>query len=147
KGLAGLIVEYNSTMRRKKGKTVPEPDSHLWLPAWPAFSSSDPPSINPLAATPLNPQELAYIQNTFELLQQRLTRYAPGLLSVEVDGQAMGEFDIQTQKTLRLRVPNSASTIEVYGHDDEGPLLLAVFSVAHITSAVVGRTVTFLLSP
>jgi hypothetical protein len=157
KGWAGLIAAHNSTMHRKKGKMLPDPDSSLKLPQWPAspppqsdglpaLPSSAPPSTDPFATTPLSPQELDDIKNSFQLLQRRVTRYSPGLLSVDVDGKRLGEFDIRTQQTLRLRVPNYASNIEVYGRDDEGPLLLAVFSVASIASSAVGRTVTFLLS-
>jgi hypothetical protein len=95
---------------------------------------------------PLTPEAMTNIEATLQHEQRRRAQYQPGLLSISVDGEPVGEFDVQRQEALRLRISRTAASVEVYGRDAEGPLLLAVFPVAGVGVYEARRTMTVLLS-
>ena len=129
---------------------LPDPDTHLEIPALPGMdgteSGADMSASDAGTFSPLTPEEIAHIEASLQLQQRRCEQYRPGLLQVCVDGEPVGAFDVRTRETWRLQLPRWASSVEVYGHDAEGPLLLAVSPIAGVAPYEMGRTVQFLLA-
>ena len=129
---------------------LPDPDTHLGIPALPGVDGTEGGTEmhagDAGTFSPLTPEEIAHVEASLQLQQRRREQYRPGLLHVCVDGEPVGTFDVQARETWRLRLPRWASSVEVYGHDAEGPLLLAGLPVAGVAPYEVGRTVQFLLA-
>lgn len=136
-GLARLVHEYNSTYSRGNNMRLDDPDNKLGSPRFgddfqdPTGDGGEPPDpedrFNP---TPLTPDEMAYIKHSFERNQRRRKNYRSNRLRVYVDGEEAEVFshDYFVEPFL---VPQTASCIEVFGEDEEGELLLAVFPLSY----------------
>lgn len=103
------------------------PDERLELPHF--FISDDHDDPNGSSRTPpnLSADDLRAID---ALLAQEATRRRAARASffrVLVDGAERAEIEDGQSATARLRVDEGAEVIEVYGEDQEGPLLLATY--------------------
>jgi hypothetical protein len=82
---------------------------------------------NRFAPAPLSRTTIACMQRSLVRNQLRRTAYRGGRLRAFADGEACWQFDADVEVYRPFRVPLSASNIEIYGEDDAGNLLLAVF--------------------
>lgn len=80
---------------------------------------------------PLSSVELKDLRHSLsEALQrdlQRITAYRGGDLSVHVNGKAYGPLPREGDAYAPCTIPLAASYVEIYGRDNAGALLLAVF--------------------
>ncbi len=137
-GLARLVREYNSSFPEGSKMRLDDPDNKLRVPkfgdapAGPAAGEGEggPPDpderFNP---SPLAPAELSSIRHILDRNQRRRRLYQAGELSVYVDGEATATLTRERASTS-LIVPDTASCVEVFGNDDYGELLLAVFPLS-----------------
>jgi hypothetical protein len=68
-------------------------------------------------------------------------------LSVSVDGREALHLAPQALADSVLTVPAHVSYVQVYGHDAEGPLLLAVFPLPEEDQALVGGKQSLVVTP
>lgn len=139
-GFPRLVNEYNSTYRSDSNMRLDDPENKLGSPKFgdgfnepPGDGGDGGPSdpedrFNP---SPLIHHELSSIKHSFERNQHRRKNYRAGQLRVFVDGEEANAFahDYFIEPFI---IPNTASCIEVYGEDDEGELLLAVFPLTYL---------------
>jgi len=90
---------------------------------------------------------ISSIEASLQKRQRRRAEYRPGQLHVYVDGKEEGTFDPRATASETLKIPRSATTLEIYGDDAEGRLLLAVFPLAAAAAHEARRTMKFRLSP
>jgi hypothetical protein len=76
---------------------------------------------------PLSHTAMAFLQWSLERNQLRRSVYRARHLRVYIDGEAYMLLDLEGDAYDLFRVPLSASYIEIFGDDDKGALLLAVF--------------------
>lgn len=128
-GLECFIHAYN-TERKGDAMSLDAPEDRLEIPAFPPEkppASSGQERFNPSS---LSGDAIFVIQQTFARQQERRSRYQPGLLRVWVDGVTRMQFDPRDSVCPLFPVPLSATYIEVYGQDQDGELLLAVFPLS-----------------
>jgi hypothetical protein len=78
-------------------------------------------------SAPLSRTAMAFLKRSLERNQLRRSVYRARHLRVYIDGEAHVSLDLEGGVYEPFRVPVSASYIEIFGDDDEGSLLLAVF--------------------
>jgi RNA polymerase sigma factor (sigma-70 family) len=139
-GLARLIREYNSTFERGNAMRLDDPEDKLGSPKFgdgldtPTGNGGDggPPDpserFNP---SPLTREEISSIRHASERNQRRRRNYKSGQLRVYVDGEETATFT-RDYPLESFTIPQTASCIEVFGEDDEGELLLAVFPLNYL---------------
>jgi hypothetical protein len=76
---------------------------------------------------PLSHTAMAFLQRSLERNQRRRSVYRARHLRVYIDGEAYTPLDLAEGVYEPFSVPLSASCIEIFGDDDKGALLLAVF--------------------
>ena len=142
-----------------ENQTMPpdNPYDQLAVPAFPPDGNQSTAGNDRFDAPPLSPETRLLMQDAFHRQQRRRRQYRVGLLEVRVDGVERLRFDTREGRCPPFEVPLSASAVEVYGQDDAGALLLAVFPLAellwtedggglHITHAG-GQTLALALVP
>jgi hypothetical protein len=70
---------------------------------------------------------MAFLQRSLARHQRRRQVYRAGPLRVCLDGAEHWQVDPKVGVCEPFRVPLSASYLEIFGDDDDGELLLAVF--------------------
>jgi DNA-directed RNA polymerase specialized sigma24 family protein len=137
-GLGRLVREYNSSFPEWSKMRLDDPNNKLRVPKFsdghggPDGGEGDggPPDpgerFNP---SPLTPAEVASIRHILNRNQRRRRLYQPGELRVYVDGEATATLT-RERASASLAVPPTASCVEVFGEDDGGELLLAVFPLS-----------------
>jgi hypothetical protein len=78
-------------------------------------------------SSPLSRAVTAFMYRSLERNQLRRNVYSAGHLRVCIAGEERLAFDPKVGVCEPFRVPISTSSIEVFGDDDDGALLLAVF--------------------
>lgn len=81
--------------------------------------------------SPLTDHEMSSIRHALERNQRRRKNYHSGQLRVYVDGEETATFTRDCPLDSFI-VPRTASCIQVFGEDDEGELLLAVFPLNYL---------------
>ena len=128
-GLARLII----ACQEKTTMPFENPDDMLKIPDFPCSNDAegDHPDgtqggdrFNPEA---LGDTEAGLVLDSWFRSQQRRRNCPTGLLQVRVDGEERAWFDPREGPCPPLQVSVDASYLEVYGRDDEGMCLLAVF--------------------
>jgi len=139
-GFSRLVHEYNSTYRRDSDMRLDDPENKLGSPRFggdfygPTGDGGDGGPSDPedrFSSSPLTHHELSSIKHSFERNQHRRKNYSAGQLRVYVDGEEAQAF-AHDHFVEPFVVPNTASCIEVFGEDDEGELLLAVFPLTYL---------------
>jgi hypothetical protein len=132
-GFEVLVRAYNaafSSDHKADTMSVGDPYDKLALPVFPHDNDQAPPSGERFNPPRLSPEALLILQDAMREQQQRRRQYRPGLLQVRVDGKIQAHFDPREGPCPPVYVPFSASAVEVYGEDNVGALLLAVFPLA-----------------
>jgi hypothetical protein len=129
--IRAYLQAYNSG---HESQTMPgdNPYDKLTVPAFPADNDQATGGSDRFHPPPLSPEARLLMQDDFHRQQQRRRQYRPGLLQVRVDGIERLHFDPRQGACPALDVPLSASSVEVYGQDEAGELLLAVFPLAEL---------------
>lgn len=134
-GFSQLVREYNSSFEEWSEMRLDDPDNKLRVPKFGdshggpdgGEGEGGPPDpderFNP---SPLTPAEASSIQHILNRNQRRRRLYRPGELRVYVDGAVTATLT-RERVSASLAVPDTASCVEVFGEDDDGELLLAVF--------------------
>jgi hypothetical protein len=78
-------------------------------------------------SVPLSRSAIAFLKRSLERNQLRRRAYHAGQLRVWIDGEEGVQFDARVGVYTLFIVPLSASYLEIFGDDDDGALLLAVF--------------------
>jgi RNA polymerase sigma factor (sigma-70 family) len=137
-GLARLVREYNSFFPEGSKMRLDDPENKLRVPKFSdghgggtgGEGEGGPPDpgerFNP---SPLTPAELSSVRHILNRNQRRRRLYQPGELRVYVDGVATATLTRESASSW-LTVPDAASCIEVFGEDEYGELLLAVFPLS-----------------
>jgi RNA polymerase sigma factor (sigma-70 family) len=81
--------------------------------------------------SPLTDAELSSIRHAFERNQRRRKNYKSGQFHIYVDGEKIAAF-AHDYLFAPFTIPQTASCIQVFGEDDEGELLLAVFPLDYL---------------
>ena len=89
----------------------------------------DPPPApgDRFSPSPLSRTETVFLKQSLERNQLRRRMYHASYLRVCIDGEEHWQCDLGVSVYEPFRVPLSASYIEIFGDDDDGDLLLAVF--------------------
>jgi tetratricopeptide (TPR) repeat protein len=137
-GLAKLVREYNFNLARGSEMCLDDPDDKLGSPKFgdlrgPDKDGGDGGPSDPggrFSPSPLTYYELSSVKHSFERNQRRRRDFHSGRLRVYVDGE---ETAASTDGYLvePFFIHRAASCIEIFGEDDEGELLLAVFPLAN----------------
>jgi hypothetical protein len=152
-GFAQLIDDYNRTFKGLSAMQLDPPDEKLGVPFLPpAASSGGAPRVpERFQPPPLSPDDLARLEHILAHRRARRQRMRPERLSVAVDGRDVLQHPAQDRPSGAILVPPHASYLQVYGHDADGPLLLAVIPLAEAPERVAipagEQTVTLTLQP
>lgn len=148
-GLARLIRDYNRYAHEgtsDKGSTAmpfQEPDDKLGVPFRvdkPQQSTGGSPHWGTRFSPPrLSKRALARLRYRLERNHRRQRAFRTGLLSVYVDGKERAQLSPQGGFRLGFTVAARAPYVEVFGHDTDGPLLLAVFCVPALPPETAGE--------
>jgi hypothetical protein len=132
-GIPELVHDYN----RHSRPLLPDPAGKLHIPLF-AYASEDrlSPPDGPASApdrsapSPLEPHDWTAIAAALAEKQHRRDAYHGGVLRIVVDGQERQR--VQTSQTSCVTFDLAAETayIEVFGEDQHGEVLLAVFPFA-----------------
>jgi hypothetical protein len=131
-GLARLIRAYNYSIR---GNPVPlgDPDDQFEVPKFASSTNArgsntpDSNSTDRFAPAPLSADAITTMQHALEHNQGRRKLYRPGLLRVYADGKEQVRFNPGLTSCEPFTIPGGTRYLEIFGEDDEGALLLAVF--------------------
>jgi cell division protein FtsZ len=135
-GLPRLIHEYNDTYPKGNNMRLDDPDKMLSVPKFnnghngPNDDDTDGGSSDPsdrFNPSPLTGTEISSIKHSFERNQRRRNQYHSAYIRIHVDGKKVATFSSHESLFEPMTIPLSASCIEVFGEDNEGSLLLAVF--------------------
>jgi hypothetical protein len=160
-GFHRLIDDYNSFLGVTSTMRLAPPDTKLGVPIHTSASSSgtSPHVADRFQPPTLSEDDLARLEYTLARRRERRQRMRPVWLSVYVDGREILRCPAQDLTSHVMLVPAHGSYLQIYGHDADGPLLLAVFPLpegAHALAAVeqslvvrpaVGQTITLTLQP
>lgn len=141
-GLPRLIHEYNNTYRKGNAMRLDEPGSKLRTPKFDDNhhnSTEDGGDKGPSGhgerfdPSRLSHHEISSIKHSFERRERRRKNYSSSYFHLYVDGNEIVPLthDFSCEP---FPIPRTASCIEVFGKDDEGELLLAVFPLAYLES-------------
>jgi len=142
-GLPRLVNEYNATYGEGSAMRLDDPESKLRSPKFdddmhsPSDGNqnggpSDPGGrFNP---PPLTHNEISSIKHSFERNQKRRKNYQHSAIRVLVDGEELASCT-QSDSLTSFALSNMASSIEVFGEDADGELLLAVFPLLYLEAA------------
>lgn len=137
-GLARLVREYNSFFPEGSKMRLDDPENKLRVPKFSdgrgggAGGDEDggpPDSGERFNPSPLTPAELSSVRHTLNRNQRRRRLYQTGELRVFVDGEATATLTRELP-SASLAIPHTASCVEVFGEDNYGQLLLAVFPLS-----------------
>ncbi|HEX6188316.1 MAG TPA: hypothetical protein VFZ40_09560 [Pyrinomonadaceae bacterium] len=120
---AALHPDCFARLAAANGLTAP--DERLELPHFflaDAHDDSDQDSRRP---PNLSEEDLNTINNLLAQEAGRRKAASSGFLRVLVDGTEMAEINTQRSASARFAIPEEAEVVEVYGRDEQGPLLLA----------------------
>ena len=137
-GFEFLVRAYQAAFTpENKADTMSTDDPYdkLALPAFEPGNDQATTGSDRFRPAPLSPEARLILQDAFRRQQQRRRQYRPGLLSVRVDESEQARFDPRASACPPVYVPFSASSVEVYGQDATGELLLAVFPLAALLGA------------
>jgi hypothetical protein len=137
-GFEVLVRAYQAAFTSEnKAETMPmdNPYDKLALPAFAHGNDCAPTGGDRFNPAPLSPEARLILQDAYRRQQQRRRQYRPGLLSVRVDESEQARFDPCTGACPPVYIPLSASSVEVYGQDATGELLLAAFPLAALLGA------------
>jgi RNA polymerase sigma factor (sigma-70 family) len=140
-GLPRLVREYNSAYSRGNAMRLDDPEDKLGSPKFgdglhPPMGNGDGGPLDPgerFNPSPLTDSELSSIRHASERNQRRRKNYKSGQLRVYVDGEETITF-VHNYLFESFTIPHTASCIQVFGEDDEGELLLAVFPLNYFES-------------
>jgi hypothetical protein len=128
-----LVNEYNSTFSEGNKMRLEDPEKMLGCPKFdgdfdgPSKDGGEPPDppdrFNP---SPLTREEISTIRHSLEKNKQRRKKHQRQSLRVVVDGRTMAKIASDLSSKV-LSIPATASCVKVFGEDEEGELLLAVF--------------------
>jgi cell division protein FtsZ len=107
-----------------------DPDQKLGIPTFADGPAADRGERR--HPCPLSPDEMASLKQALARNQRRRMEYRASCLHVYVDGEERAQLSAGTSSCRPFTVPLSASYVEVFGDDDEGELLLAVFPLAEL---------------
>lgn len=146
-GLARFIRDFNRYANEdNKGSTVmpfQEPDDKLGVPFRvdkPQQSAGGSPHWETRFSPPrLSTRALARLRYRLERNHRRQRAFRTGVLSVYVDGKERAQLSPQGGFRLGFTVPARAPYVEVFGHDTDGPLLLAVLCVPALPPEAAGE--------
>ena len=130
-----LVNEYNSTFSKGNKMRLEDPENMLGCPKFdgdfdgPSDNGGEPPDpsdrFNP---APLTHEEISTIRHSLEKNKRRRKNYHQQTLRVVVDGQEVATITPYLSSKM-LSIPATASCVKVFGKDEEGELLLAVFAL------------------
>ena len=81
---------------------------------------------------PVRVEDISSLVGELSVYEQRLAVYQFGYLRVSVDCEEVAIFSPHLAECEPLKVPNTASFVEVIGEDYDGVLSLAVFRLTHL---------------
>lgn len=124
-----------------------DPDDLLEVPVFGTGSPRDrgaAPSSGPadVASASLTKAEVCAIKQAWHDQQARRQQFHAESLTVYVDGHISAQCTPQEAFDRAFTVPSYASCVQVYGHDAEGELLLAVSEVPDALRSKMRGTVT-----
>lgn len=93
-----------------------------------------PPSSR-LPATSLTDQERRSIEGALAEEEARRKRVVARVIAFVVDGAELARVDVEKERGFQFDVPFGAKLIEMWGEDEQGPLVLATHIIAHCESA------------
>ncbi|HEY5869423.1 MAG TPA: hypothetical protein VI542_28325 [Candidatus Tectomicrobia bacterium] len=148
-GFHRLICDYNSAFGATSSMRLTPPDTKLEVPRLtPASSSGTSPHAAERFQPPaLSEDDLARLEYILSHRRELRQRMRPMRLSVYVDGREVLHLPSQEMVDRVLTVPAYSSYLQVYGHDAEGPLLLAVFPLPEEDQALVGGKQSLVVTP
>jgi hypothetical protein len=127
-GLERFIRDYNQEM-----PTMPfdEPHNRLEVPAFQHNGPQNPagPERTNLESL-LHEETLTVLQGGFDRQQQRRRHFQASMLRVYVDGTLQGQFHPRDGVCPPFYVSEHARYLDVYGQDQAGELLVAVFPLS-----------------
>jgi hypothetical protein len=160
-GFPRLIDDYNSVLGVTSTMRLAPPDTKLGVPLHMSASSSgtSPRIADRFQPPTLSEDDLARLEYTLAHRRERRQRMRPVWLSVYVDGREVLQCPAQDLPSRVMLVPAHGSYLQIYGHDADGPLLLAVFPLPEeaqalavgkqtlVVSPAVGQTLTLTIQP
>jgi hypothetical protein len=90
-------------------------------------SNLPPVPGNRFTPSPLSQTAIAFLKRSLDRNRRRRSVYRAHHLRVYSDGKVHVQLSLMEGITRSFHVPLSASYLEVFGDDSEGPLLLGVF--------------------
>jgi hypothetical protein len=152
-GLPRLINYFNDIEWRPTMRLDP-PDDKLGVPNLPPPGSSSgraPQPSHPFQPPPLSPDHLKRLEDNLAERRMRRQQMRPEWLSVAVDSCEAVRYPVEGNPSHEILVPRYASYLQIYGHDTNGELLLAVIPLAEepkcVDISVGGHTLTLDLQP
>ncbi len=142
-GFARLVHEYNSTCPKGSDMRLDDPEKKLGSPKFsdgshkPTRDGGDGGPSDPgyrFNPSPLTDADMSSIKHALKRNQRRRKNYKSGRLRVYVDGEEAATFT-HDHPLESFAIPYTASCIEVFGEDDAGDLLLAVFPLSCLEAA------------
>jgi hypothetical protein len=131
-GLARLICDYNQTFGDHSDMPIDPPENKLGIPYLtpPSSSGGGPRTPHRFQPPPLSRYDLDRLNHIVSHRRERRRRIRPEWLSVAVDGREVVRYLTQDQPSHEMSLPHHASYLQVYGHDADGPILLAIVPLA-----------------
>jgi len=137
-GLANLVQEYNKIFSSESHMKLNYPDEKLGVPDFHGgngSSSGNSSTPNRFDPPVLQDREIMLIQRGLQQNQNRREKYQTGSLRVYIDGKELLEFDPRENARQSLDFTTIASHVQIFGKDQEGEILLAVFPLPRLKLA------------
>lgn len=128
-GFAKIINDYNAYWRRGTNM-LPHPDDKLGIPDQPGIPSLTSPHV-PSTPSFLSPNRLARLKRDIEARYRCLWTFRPQRLTVFANGREQGNMELLMGRSgdCTVSVPAYTPFVQVFGHEQEERLLLAVFEL------------------
>ena len=120
---AALHPDCFARLAAANGLTTP--DERLELPHFFLADANDDSDQNSRTPPNLSEEDLNTINNLLAQEAGRRKAASSGFLRVLVDGTEMAEINTQRSTSAQFAITEEAEVVEVYGQDEQGPLLLA----------------------
>src|SRR5688572_3805802 len=120
---AALHPDCFARLAAANGLTTP--DERLELPHFFLADTNDDSDQNSRTPPNLSEEDLHTINNLLAQEAGRRKAASSGFLRVLVDGTDMAEINTQRSASARFAISDDAEVVEVYGQDEQGPVLLA----------------------
>jgi hypothetical protein len=101
--------------------------------------SSLPALVDRFSPAPLSPMAVAFLKQSLAQYQRRRRVYRGRHLRVCIDGEECWQCELGVGVCGPFSLPLSASHVEVFGDDNQGALLLAVFPLSEPVGVEDGR--------